>query len=62
MCNPYKRVSNFLFGKAILHGIGLEVEKECSLGKVVREGLMEEAIFRVRPVRSEEPAIQRGWG
>lgn len=45
-----------------MHGIGLQVEKECSLGKVVREGLTEEVMFRVRPVRSEEPAIQRGRG
>lgn len=45
-----------------MHSIGLEAEKECSLGKVVREGLMEEVIFRVRPVSSEEPVIQRGRG
>ena len=53
MWTTSKRVSNFLLGEVVLHGIGLGVGQQCSLGKVVREELMEDAIFRVRPGRPE---------
>lgn len=53
MWTTSKRVSNFLLGEVVLHGIGLGVGQQCSLGKVVREELMEDVVFKVRPRRPE---------
>ena len=53
-------MSNLLCGGMVLHGVGLG--GIMFFGRLLREGLFQEVIFRVRPVRSEGAAMQRGWG
>lgn len=42
--------------------LGFGVGKECSLGKVVKEGLIEEVICRVRPVTLEGASHEKRLG
>lgn len=37
-------------------------QKECSLGRLVREGLIKGVIFKVRPVRSDGASHPKKWG
>lgn len=42
--------------------LGFGVKKEYSLGKVVREGLIEKVIFRLRQVKSEGASHRKRLG
>ena len=42
--------------------LGFGVGKDCSLGRVVREGLIEGVLFRVRPVKSEGVSHKKRLG